>query len=202
MSIQRMFGVFCLVVFLTAGSSDAEIRFKRHFIDDDGPDGEVFSNTVLGDLDKDGHVDVIVGRSTYGQGPKTIYWYRNLGRIDAWSGPWALCSNADCGCGGVLLDVDRDGWPDLVEGGWYRNPGHPENGAEFAKRGGFRGGHDTEAPDLDGDGRPEIVVHSQFDQPGVYVSKAPQHPSQPWQSIRALEVRGRQLTGTPPPQPS
>jgi hypothetical protein len=66
---------------------------------------------MLGDLDKDGRIDVVVGRSRWGGGPKRLYWYRNLGRIDRWSDPMVANGQAACGCGGVVLDVDGDGWP-------------------------------------------------------------------------------------------
>ena len=178
-------------VILLAGampSAHAEPRFKHHFIDKGGPEGDIFSNTALGDLDKDGRLDVIVGRSRYGKGPRNIYWYRNQGRIDAWQGPLVLVSGVSCGCGGAVLDVDRDGWPDFVDGCWYRNPGRLKPGVAFEPTWTIHGGHDTEAADLDGDGRPEILVHTQQGKPGVYVYHAGPAPSKRWEETRALAV--------------
>ena len=74
----------CSCALLAVADAPADIKFRHHYIDQDGPEGEIFSNTVLGDLDQDGHLDVIAGRSRHGRGPMCIYWYRNLGRIDAW----------------------------------------------------------------------------------------------------------------------
>lgn len=37
------------------------------------PAGDVFSATMLGDLDKDGRIDVVVGRSRWGKGPTHLY---------------------------------------------------------------------------------------------------------------------------------
>ena len=180
-----------LLVAVWAAGAPGEVRFKHHYIDDNGPEGEIFSNLIVGDLDTDGRPDVIVGRSRYGKGPRGLYWYRNTGRIDRWPAPRVLHAAAACGCGGALLDVDRDGWPDVVDGGWYRCPGNPVGGAEFVRKGGFLGGHDTEVADLDGDGRMEIIVHTQHDEPGVHVYKAPKDPSKPWEHIRALVLPSR-----------
>ncbi len=61
----------------------------------------------------------------------------------------------------AALDVDGDGWIDLVcSGVWYRNPGQPrEKPFErivFAQ--GAGGAHDVLAADMDGDGRKDIVM--------------------------------------------
>ena len=177
-----------LALLLASAAAPADIRFKHHFIDRGGPEGEIFSNLTLGDLDGDGRPDVIVGRAQWGKGPKRIYWYRNTGRIDAWRGPWILVDHVSCGCGGAVLDVDRDGWPDFVDGRWYRNPGRPAEATRFEKRWEIHGGHDTEAADLTGDGRPEVVVHTQDGQPGVYVYRAGPDPSTRWEETCALAV--------------
>jgi len=58
---------------------------------------------------------------------------------------------------------------------------------------GFCEGHDTEAADLDGDGRPEVVVHTQYEQPGVHIFKANRDPAKPWERIVALAVDGRKV---------
>ena len=85
-------------VMLVAGTVSGEMRFKHHYIDDNGPAGDVFAATMLGDLDRDGPIDVVIGRSRWGNGPKHLTWYRNLGSIDRWSEPMIVSDQATCGC--------------------------------------------------------------------------------------------------------
>ena len=186
--------VWAALIALTATAS-AEISFKHHYIDDDGPAGDVFSATMLGDLDKDGRVDVVVGRSRWGKGPKNLYWYRNLGSIDRWSKPMIVNDQATCGCGGIVMDVDRDGWPDIVSGGLYRNPAPPGSGRPFSKSDGFLSKpnaeiHDMESADVNGDGRPDVIVHVQHGHPGIYVYLAPQKAGAEWTRVTALKTPG------------
>ena len=197
--LQRTSAAALVVLLSAVGVVSAEIRFKHHFIDDDGPEGDVFSATMLGDLDQDGRMDVVVGRSRWGGGPRHLYWYRNLGRIDCWSDPMVANRQAACGCGGVVLDIDRDGWPDIVSDGWYRNPAPPAADREFLKRDGFLSGlnaeiHDTETADFNGDGLPDVVVHMQHGQPGVYVYLAPANPDAEWPRVTALRP-SRRMSG-------
>src|SRR5690606_30394512 len=64
--------------------------------------------------------------------------------------------------GGTSMDVDQDGWTDIVIGGyWFRNPQDPRND-EF-ERYVYDSTiaheiHDVVAKDIDGDGREDVVA--------------------------------------------
>ena len=58
-------------------------------------------------------------------------------------------------------DVDQDGWPDLVcSGVWYRNPGKPreQQFERFVFDDNASGAHDILIADIDGDGKPDVVM--------------------------------------------
>jgi len=118
---------------------------------------------AVADVNRDGHVDVIAGRSWY-EGPE--FRQHPLREMEAFGKDY-LENNGD-----HAIDVDADGWVDVVAGSfmpqevyWYRNPG-----AEGLKQNRLwdrqllaRGGTNNEITflhDLDGDQKPEWVVDS------------------------------------------
>jgi hypothetical protein len=61
----------------------------------------------------------------------------------------------------AALDIDGDGWTDLVcSGVWYRNPGKPREAAferiPFAEK--AAGAHDILVADVDGDKRADVLM--------------------------------------------
>jgi hypothetical protein len=117
----------------------------------------VAEGAALGDLDRDGHCDLVAGNVLY-RGPaftETRALYAGQ--------PFDPASYSDHFFA-FVHDLDGDGWNDVVvigfpgqDAAWYRNPRTADG--TWTKHLAFRG-VDNESPtftDLDGDGRPELV---------------------------------------------
>lgn len=153
--------------------ANGEMPFRHHFVDQDLP-GSSWGQTAVADLDRDGRLDYITGRSR-GQ----ILWYRQIA-FTQWE-RHVLGENSPSDVGGAVLDVDRDGWPDFVTGGaWYRNPQRPtEQPFErivFDQE--LTGVHDVVVADVDGDGQADVLTMS--DRNNIRWYKVPTDPRQPW----------------------
>ncbi len=139
----------------------ADFKFQHHFIDrtlpatDNGTGN--YGLTALVDLDRDGDLDFVLGGRP--SKPSQLYWFEFQGP-DRWV-RHLVGTNYLSDVGLAALDVDRDGWTDLVcSGVWYRNPGKPrEQPFErllFDPK--ATGAHDVLAADIDGDGKADIVM--------------------------------------------
>jgi VCBS repeat protein len=144
----------------------AEIKFRHHFVSRTLPiqmgptekngTGD-YGQTALVDLDRDGDLDFVVG----GRQPKPerLYWFEFEGP-DRWI-EHRVGADYKSDVGLAALDVDGDGWMDLVTSGvWYRNPRKPRE-AEFERRvfdAAAAGAHDIVVHDMDGDRRPDVVL--------------------------------------------
>jgi hypothetical protein len=150
---------------LLAGSASAgedegrSLRFVRRLLLV-GP----YENATVADLDRDGRLDIVSG----------AYWFRAPDFVPRAFRPNHLASDYLHENSVHVLDVDRDGWPDLIAGGWdedgiywYRNPGRsaeergePWRGNEAwpSKRLTRTRGHMEmfALHDFDGDGVPEL----------------------------------------------
>ena len=100
---------------LTPVSATGSVRFtKKHLFV--GP----HENATVGDLNRDGHVDIVSG----------AYWFAGTDFVPRTYRPNHLAKEYHRGNSDHVLDIDKDGWPDVVVGGWgqegiiwYRNPG-------------------------------------------------------------------------------
>jgi hypothetical protein len=183
------FSVLLASLLLTTAStvSGQGLRFRHHLIDQTLPQNERLQGdyglTALVDINHDGRLDFVLGGRQ--PGPQRLYWYE-FQLADKWV-RHEIGTNYQSDVGLAALDVDGDGWIDLVcSGVWYRNPGNPGSTGkwerlDFAKN--AAGAHDIVAADVDGDGRADIVMmgdgRTQLN--ALCWFKIPADPRQPWQ---------------------
>jgi arylsulfatase A-like enzyme len=150
------------------------VPFAHHYIDRRLP-GSAWGQTAAADLDQDGRLDFITGRSR-----REIVWYR-METADRWT-RHPLGEQSPSDVGGAALDVDGDGWTDFVTGGaWYRNTGKPrtEPFERIVFDVGLNAVHDVVVADVDGDGRSDVLTMS--DKNNLRWYRIPTDPRQPWQ---------------------
>ncbi len=134
----------------------------RHEVIDANPPGAQHDVTLITDVNGNGRNDIIIGGKV---GDPHIFWYEN----PSWT-RHDMIWGTDLEAGGVVLDVNGDGRPDVVIGQqgrgkelyWFENPEdstRPWIKHVITNR--FERYHDQTAGDIDGDGKPEILISSQ-----------------------------------------
>ena len=185
----------CTLVRLVAGGlflATAEpqaatpLHFKLHYIERDTSWAYGVMQTTLADLNNDGKLDWTAGNcETDTRHPLNFFWYEYQSP-DHWvkhtiysTSPGAPCTAT------VSLDVNHDGWQDLIAGRYlFINNGR---GASWTK---YEIGtstledavHDMFATDVNGDGRLDVVCANWYTGKniGIYWYEQPANPTQTW----------------------
>jgi hypothetical protein len=153
--------VAVLVMVSWHSATAADLRFKHHFITRELPITEKavgdYGLTALADLDRDGDLDFVLGGRP--SSPSQLYWFE-FQTSDRWV-QHRVGTNYLSDVGLAALDVDNDGWLDLVcSGVWYRNSGKPRE-SKFERivfDPNAAGAHDILVADMNGDGKKDIVM--------------------------------------------
>ena len=106
-----------------AGGQIDEDMFRHHFIAKQLPGKNLgMGSPALADFDRDGDLDFAV----LNRGDLNLYWFENSGG-DSWR-RHLMGKAVRSQLGSAVLDVDQDGWTDLVIGGyWYQNSQAPRS---------------------------------------------------------------------------
>lgn len=156
--------------------------YWEHVILDADPPVADAGGLAVGDIDGDGHDEVVVG------GAGALLWYRPDGSDRG------VIAEGEFAVGLAIGDIDGDGRPEIVaaerDGAtsthmitWFRRPadgrGAWERHALDPQRPGSA--HDILILDIDADGRPEVLANATGTDPGVFLYRPGDDVGAPWE---------------------
>lgn len=181
-----MFTAWLPGLLVSATSAPAQIAFEHHYISTSFPRLSGFGQSTVGDFNNDGKLDFLMGQH-FGTREKRQYLFVNNGTLENW--PFHVVTTDNTGDGGVnAMDVDGDGWLDIVSSGsWFRNSRNPtaEPFTKYVYDEGAYGGHDMLIADINGDGKEDVVVNTDKGdrnggENGLFWYDIPADPTTPW----------------------
>jgi len=113
---------------------------------------------ALADYDGDGDLDVAISR----RNTKSAYWYERISDSLWIQHLMGLGETLENTLGTTPIDVDHDGWMDVVYNGiWFRNPGFMADYPDIPWKSYLikAGGHDAATADIDTNGEADILVY-------------------------------------------
>jgi hypothetical protein len=185
--MSKIIGLLVLALGVAAGGQEARWKHLSSKTGDLPVPGESQQQTgaVVGDLDKNSVNDFVL---SFRQKAPALVWYRRT-KI-GWDRYVIEKEFLTVEAGGVIYDVDGDGWPDVIFGGdwqskevwWWKNPGkdwRPEVSWKryTIKKSGATQQHDQIVGDFKGTGKPQLVYWNQGAKK-LFISDIPANPTE------------------------